>query len=207
MYSVAVVADLPMSRVHLRRAAAHAFGLRVETVVGTLPQLDACGRSHDIVIVELARVNDATLALVARAAKHGRTVVAAAWNGPSELLAAVHAGAHGCVSRPSDPRELAVALDVVTRGGFYAGWPEATPTLPERARGGLAPRERETLHWIAYGYTHSQIATRMGLSEATVNTYAKRLRTKLGAHNKAELTRVAIELGLLREVRSDAPTA
>ena len=42
---------------------------------------------------------------------------------------------------------------------------------------------------------HSQIANRMGLTEATVNTYAKRIRAKLNAGNKAELTRIAIELG------------
>ena len=35
----------------------------------------------------------------------------------------------------------------------------------------------------------------MGLSQATVNTYAKRIRVKLHVTNKAELTRMAIELG------------
>ena len=57
---------------------------------------------------------------------------------------------------------------------------------------GLAPREIETLRWIALGFTHAQIATRMGLSQATVNTYAKRIRAKLAVGNKAELTRAAV---------------
>jgi FixJ family two-component response regulator len=43
----------------------------------------------------------------------------------------------------------------------------------------LAPREIETVRWIAMGYTQAQIATRMGLSLATVNTYATRIRSKL----------------------------
>ena len=29
---------------------------------------------------------------------------------------------------------------------------------------------------VAYGYTHAQIARRMGVTEATVNTYVKRIR-------------------------------
>jgi DNA-binding CsgD family transcriptional regulator len=62
---------------------------------------------------------------------------------------------------------------------------------------GLAPREIETLRWIALGFTESQIATRMGLSQTTVNTYAKRIRGKLNVSNKADLTRMAIELGYL----------
>jgi DNA-binding CsgD family transcriptional regulator len=41
----------------------------------------------------------------------------------------------------------------------------------------------------------------MGLSQATVNTYAKRIRAKLKVGNKAELTRVAIELGYLGNER------
>lgn len=205
MYSVAVVADLPMSRRHLERVASGAPGLRVVTVVGSVPELDAAHRGHDVVIVDLPRIDDAALALVSHAAAHGRPLVAAAWHQPSDLLATVHAGAHGCISRPSDPRELAAALDVVARGGFYAGQQIAGPPLPIGVN--LAPRERETLRWIASGYTHSQIATRMGLSEATVNTYAKRLRAKLDARNKAELTRLAIEFGVVPQGRPDTPAA
>ncbi|MEV8504190.1 response regulator transcription factor [Actinoplanes sp. NPDC051475] len=205
MYSVAVVADLPMSRRHLERVASGAPGLRVVTVVGSVPELDAAHRGHDVVIIELSRIDDAALALVSHAAAYGRPLVAAAWHRPSDLLATVHAGAHGCISRPSDPRELAAALDVVARGGFYAGQQIGGPPLPIGVN--LAPRERETLRWIASGYTHSQIATRMGLSEATVNTYAKRLRAKLDARNKAELTRVAIEFGVVPQGRPDTPAA
>jgi len=41
----------------------------------------------------------------------------------------------------------------------------------------------------------------MGLSPATVNTYAKRIRGKLKVSNKAELTRIAIDLGHLGDSR------
>jgi DNA-binding NarL/FixJ family response regulator len=61
----------------------------------------------------------------------------------------------------------------------------------------LARRELETLRWIAAGLTHGQIARRMDLTEATVSTYVKRIRSKLNVGNKADLTRKAIELGLL----------
>ena len=73
--------------------------------------------------------------------------------------------------------------------------------VPLETPSGLAPREIETLQWIALGYTQSQIATRMGLSQATINTYAKRIRGKLNVGNKAELTRMAIELGYLSDER------
>jgi DNA-binding CsgD family transcriptional regulator len=63
----------------------------------------------------------------------------------------------------------------------------------------LAPRERQALSLIAQGFTQAQAALRMGVSPATIDTYIKRIRRKLGPGNKAELTRRAIELGEVDE--------
>ncbi len=48
---------------------------------------------------------------------------------------------------------------------------------------------------VASGLSHVMIGERMGVTESTVGTYLKRIRAKLNATNKAELTRRAIELG------------
>ena len=56
----------------------------------------------------------------------------------------------------------------------------------------LSEREEQVLRQIAHGLTHGQIATRLGISPHTVDTYVKRIRAKLGVGNKAELTRVAL---------------
>ena len=64
----------------------------------------------------------------------------------------------------------------------------------------LSSRESQVLTQIAHGLTHGQIATRLGISPHTVDTYVKRIRTKLGIGNKAELTRFA----LLRNVAGPA---
>ena len=61
----------------------------------------------------------------------------------------------------------------------------------------LTGRERQTLTWLAQGFTHAQIARRMSISVATVDTHVKRLRRKLRAGNKAQLTIRAIEMGLV----------
>ncbi|MCC5477685.1 response regulator transcription factor [Streptomyces sp. NPDC059680] len=60
----------------------------------------------------------------------------------------------------------------------------------------LAPRERETLRHIAAGRTYLQTARHMGLSTHTVDAYLRRIRAKLNITNTAELTRMAISLGL-----------
>ncbi|MCX5151541.1 helix-turn-helix transcriptional regulator [Streptomyces sp. NPDC048550] len=60
----------------------------------------------------------------------------------------------------------------------------------------LAPREQEALGHIAAGRTYLQTARHMGLSKHTVDAYLRRIRAKLGINSTAELTRMAISLGL-----------
>lgn len=60
----------------------------------------------------------------------------------------------------------------------------------------LAPRERETLRHIAAGCTYLQAARHMGLSKHTVDAYLRRIRAKLNINSTAELTRLAVSLGL-----------
>ena len=60
----------------------------------------------------------------------------------------------------------------------------------------LAPRELETLRHIAAGCTYLQAARHMGLSRHTIDAYLRRIRAKLNINTTAELTRLAISLGL-----------
>ncbi|MGW7438453.1 response regulator transcription factor [Streptomyces sp. NPDC054849] len=60
----------------------------------------------------------------------------------------------------------------------------------------LAPREQEALRHIAAGRTYLQTARHMGLSKHTVDAYLRRIRAKLNVHTTAELTRLAMTLGL-----------
>ncbi|GAA2636694.1 hypothetical protein GCM10010425_44020 [Streptomyces spororaveus] len=68
---------------------------------------------------------------------------------------------------------------------------EATATAPI-----LAPREQEALRHIAAGCTYLQTARQMGLSKHTVDAYLRRIRAKLNISTTAEMTRLAISMGL-----------
>nr|WP_078991068.1 LuxR C-terminal-related transcriptional regulator [Streptomyces sp. XY413] len=49
---------------------------------------------------------------------------------------------------------------------------------------------------IAAGHTYLQTARHMGLSKHTVDAYLRRIRAKLNVNTTAEMTRIAIALGL-----------
>ncbi|MFH8338381.1 LuxR family transcriptional regulator [Streptomyces sp. AM6-12] len=84
--------------------------------------------------------------------------------------------------------------DQVLRQVYAALARRAPLAAGDRAPAGLSPREEQVLRFIASGMTHGQVARRIGISQHTVDTYVKRVRSKFGIGNKAELTRVALGL-------------
>ncbi|MFC6564123.1 helix-turn-helix transcriptional regulator [Actinoplanes utahensis] len=109
----------------------------------------------------------------------GASAVIGRSHSPGRLVRVVQAVAAGSVatSTETDPPEPVI------------GRVEAESSPPDV---GLSPREKQVLRQIAHGLTHGQVATRLGISPHTVDTYVKRIRTKLGVGNKAELTRAAL---------------
>lgn len=104
------------------------------------------------------------------------------------------AGAGGLVGTRAAPAELLeamrlVASETTVEGGAPAATPPSSPAQPDL---GLTGREGQVLDLVARGMTHRQIADSMKISRHTVDTYVKRIRSKLNLGNKAELTRAAV---------------
>ncbi|WP_172970181.1 LuxR family transcriptional regulator [Erythrobacter sp. THAF29] len=70
------------------------------------------------------------------------------------------------------------------------------PAVGERPA--FSRREREVLIWIARGKSNSDIATILGVSDATVSTYVSRIFRKLGVHNRMAATLMGLKHGLVR---------
>ena len=101
----------------------------------------------------------------------------------------LRAGAASVIWR-RDPGERVI-------GALRAATASADVVIPEQQHTDatsqhLSEREQQVLRQISKGLTHGQIATRLGISPHTVDTYVKRIRAKLGLGNKAELTRAAL---------------
>ena len=122
------------------------------------------------------------------------------------VLESVRAGAHGYLLKDTAATELRSAIRAVCRGESYFSPPVAS-RLSAAVRGehenGLAPleqltgREREVLEGIARGRTNKEIATELGISHRTVETHRESLMNKLQIRTVAELTRFALDAGIL----------
>jgi DNA-binding CsgD family transcriptional regulator len=60
----------------------------------------------------------------------------------------------------------------------------------------LSAREREVLTQVATGKTDDQVASALFISVKTVHSHLDKIREKTGARRRAELTRLAMRLGM-----------
>jgi two-component system, NarL family, response regulator YdfI len=122
------------------------------------------------------------------------------------VLAALQAGARGCLPKTATAAELAEAVQSLAVGGASLH-PTAASALLEQLRGAdpgaapttepLTPREAEVLRGVAAGLTNKAIALKLAISEHTVKFHLSSAMSKLGAASRAEAVAIAMQSGRL----------
>lgn len=122
------------------------------------------------------------------------------------VIRAMSAGARGYVLKTESPEGLKAAIDAVSRGGtwFSAAVADMLARLLIEPRFmqteplyRISPRQRQVLQLIAEGYSNREIASKLKLSESTVDTHRTELMRRLGVHEVAALVRFACREGLV----------
>ena len=124
---------------------------------------------------------------------------------PGYVKRAIELGASGYLLKSAGHDELMRALSTVAGGGVYIQGEVTGPLLQEvigteaeEEKGPkLRPRELEVIGLVADGLENKQIATALGLSEATVKSYLKSAFERLGVASRAEAVAVALRTGLI----------
>jgi len=119
------------------------------------------------------------------------------------LNRAMDLGILGYISKRNASRVMIEAVRCVARGEPYIGQ-EMMPHLVQRRQSddgeriaGLSPREFEVFRLRAEGMSVNEIADLLNVSPKTVGHHNTSIKQKLGATNDAELTRLAIRLGVI----------
>jgi DNA-binding NarL/FixJ family response regulator len=68
---------------------------------------------------------------------------------------------------------------------------------PHRDLAPLTPREREVLTLLGHGFSNSELASELTLSESTVKTHVARIFAKLNLRDRAQAVVLAYETGLV----------
>lgn len=119
-------------------------------------------------------------------------------------LAALQAGAIGCLSAGITANELAVALRQAARGEMTLSpdlardliarlaQQQPPPAGPEET---LTPREQEVLKLVCHGLSNKEIAQRLLLSVRTVENHLANIYHKLGVRSRTEAAVLALQRG------------
>ena len=163
-----------------------AYELRPDMVIMDLVLPDASGIE---VAEQILQVMPLTL-----------VVILSASHTNEHMHRAARAGAHGFVSKASASTEILQAVKDVVAGkrhfnsdveplaqrGDVARLPAKSPL--DR----LSAREMAVLRRIVAGASSAEIATQLGLSRKTIDTYRSRLMVKLGVADRSALLRFAV---------------
>lgn len=120
----------------------------------------------------------------------------------------LNAGASGYIPKSAGPEELMIAIRAVSRGEVYLHSSVAQLLLQDHLRrsraeqeeslaGPLTERESEVLALVAEGLNNREIGERLGISPKTAARHRENLMRKLGLHNRTELVKYAIKIGLI----------
>lgn len=119
-------------------------------------------------------------------------------------LRVLKAGASGYLGKETIHDDLIKAIQTVILGKKFI-----TPSIAEKLADAfngdsdlllhetLSDREFDVLKLLASGKSVSEIAEQLSLSVTTVSTYRSRILKKMSMHSNADLTRYALEKGLI----------
>ncbi len=160
----------------------------------------------DIVLLdlEMPELDGAQALARMRSASPGiRVLVFTAFDTDERILGAVRAGAQGYLLKGAPREELFRAVRVVSQGGSLLQ-PVVASKLLQRmatpspaASAALTAREVQVLRLMARGRANKEIALELVISERTVKFHVSSILSKLGAGNRTESVRLAVQRGLV----------
>lgn len=212
---VAMVEDDAASRHALAGAVAQAPGMRMAWAAASRGEALARlqGEPLDVLLVDLGLPDGTGLDVIAaaRAALPGCAVmVSTIFGDETHVLRAVEAGAMGYVLKDLSAAELVAEIRSLHAGGSPINPLVARKLLlrqqfaaqvpaPAEPPATLSAREAEVLRLVARGYTADEVAAALGVSPHTVQTFVRRIYTKLQVGSRAEAVREGQRQGWLSE--------
>jgi two-component system, NarL family, response regulator len=126
-----------------------------------------------------------------------RFVVLTTYEGDADIHRALEAGAQGYVIKGMPYQTLVDALERVHKGGRFLPPPVARALASRMPDSDLSAREQEVLLLLASGKSNKDIASRLGITEATVKSHVSAILVRLGVDDRTEAVVTALQRGLV----------
>ncbi|MGW5283341.1 LuxR C-terminal-related transcriptional regulator [Streptomyces collinus] len=200
MTHLAVICDWPLLQLGLTQVLEAQPDMRITTLASCVDEVALETADVEVILlINLQSRDQVTSREVARLHRQGHAVIVLSASGAqSDAVLCIKAGARGYLSRQTDACELVCAVRAVASGSDYFGASLAGRSIPAPPPH-ITGRERQILQFVADGATDREIAAKLNIAENTVHTHLERLRRKSGSRRRAELTRFALENGIIED--------
>jgi DNA-binding NarL/FixJ family response regulator len=174
----------------------------------------------DVLLVDLGLPDGSGIDVIRAAHAQWPTcavMVCTAFGDEAHVLQSIEAGASGYLLKDSEPENMLHEIRSLHGGGspispliarqilmrfraappVVAATPTAAPVQAAHEQAALSSREKEVLELITKGFTADEIARLMQVSQHTVQTYVRRIYSKLNVNSRAEAIYEARHQGIL----------
>lgn len=164
----------------------------------------------DVILLDIAMPGLGGLEAVPqlrRDVPNARILILTQYAQPEYVRRFLQLGVSGYVLKKAAGTELIAAIRAVHRGGLVVDPAVAGDVLRETARGdaaisddpyeSLTERERQVLKLVAEGRSNKDVAAFLDISVKTAMSHREHVMSKLGLHNRTDLTRFALRRGII----------
>jgi DNA-binding NarL/FixJ family response regulator len=199
--SVLVVDDHPIMR------------LGVAAIIGARPDMRVCaqaGSGEEAVLAFKKHRPDVTLMdlrlpgmsgldalrAIRQEDTRAKCVVLTTYEGDEDIHQALAAGALGYIIKGMSHDTLVDAVRKVYSGARFLPPPIARSLADRTPNSDLSPREREVLTLMVHGKSNKEIASELGIAEATVKCHVSVILMRLDVHDRTQAVVAALQRGL-----------
>ena len=200
---VLVVDDHPLMRVGIAAIINARADMTVVAQAGTGEEAVTLFQRHkpDITLMDLRLPGKMggveAIAAIRSKSPRARFIVVTTYDGDEDIHRALEAGAQGYVIKGMPYQTLVEALQRVHTGGRFLPPPVARALASRMPDSELSAREQEVLTLLASGKSNKDIASTLGITEATVKCHVSAILLRLNVSDRTEAVVTALHRGLI----------
>lgn len=199
---ILIVDDHPIMRVGLAALLASSKEMEMVAEAGSGEEAVPLFARHlpDITLMDLRLPGISGVETIRRIRSQfpkARFIVLTTYEGDEDIFQAIEAGAAGYLVKGMPQEMLVNAVKRVHAGGRYLP-PSMSQALASRMPdSSLSNREREVLVLLAKGKSNKEIASQLGITEATVKCHVSVILMRLDASDRTQAVVIALQRGLI----------
>jgi DNA-binding NarL/FixJ family response regulator len=200
---VMVIDDHPLMRVGIGAIINARKDMSVVAQAGTGEEAIELYRRHkpDIVLMDLRLLGGMSgveaITAIRSIEPNARFIVVTTYDGDEDIHRALEAGAQGYVIKGMPYQTLVDALLRVHSGGRFLPPPVARALASRVPDSELSAREREVLQLMVGGNSNKEIASVLGITEATVKSHVSTILQRLDVDDRTQAVVTALQRGLV----------